>query len=87
MDTSSEEVDEIIETGKEIIIIVDYKVTDDDELVLSRTNMSNINEIIEKFKNYFKKEVKYIVVYNGETKYNKIQFKNVKKIPKWNRRN
>lgn len=39
--------------------------------------MSNINEIIEKFKNYFKKEVKYIVVYNGETKYNKIQFKNI----------
>lgn len=34
LDTSSEEVDEIIETGKEIII-VDYKVTDDDELVLS----------------------------------------------------
>ena len=59
---------------------MDYKVTDDDELVLSRTNMSNINEIIEKFKNYFKKEVKYIVVYNGETKYNKIQFKNVKKF-------
>lgn len=79
LDTSSEEVDEIIETGKEIII-VDYKVTDDDELVLSRTNMSNINEIMEKFKNYFKKEVKYIVVYNGETEYNKIQFKNVKKF-------
>lgn len=76
LDNSSEEVDEIIETDDKVIV-VDYKVTTDDELVLSRTNMSNINEIIEKFKNYFKKEVKYIVVYNGGTKYNKIQFKNI----------
>ena len=79
LDNSSEEVDEIIETDDKVIV-VDYKVTTDDELVLSRTNMNNITEIIEKFKKYFKKEVEYIVVYNGETKHNKIQFKNVKEF-------
>lgn len=79
LDTSSEEVDEIIETDKEIIVI-DYKVTNDDELILSRTNMNNISEIMEKFRKYFNKEVKYIVAYNGETNHNKIQFKNVKEF-------
>lgn len=79
LDTSSEEVDEVIETDREVIV-VDYKVTNDDELVLKRTNMNNINEIIDKFEKYFKKEVKYIIAYNGETKYNKIQFKNVKEF-------
>ena len=80
LDTSSEEeVDEIIETDKKVII-VDYKVTNDDELVLSRTNIRKIEEIIEKFEKYFKKEVNYIVVYKGETKYNKVQFKNVQEF-------
>lgn len=79
LDTDSIEVDEIVETGTKIIV-VDYKISDDSDLILTRININKIEEIKEKIEKYFKKEVEYAIVYNGETKYNEVQFKNIEEF-------
>lgn len=79
LDTDSIEVDEIVETDTKIIV-VDYKIPDDSDLILTRVNINKIEEIKEKIKKYFKKEIEYMIVYNGETKYNEVQFKNIEEF-------
>ena len=75
LDTSYEEVDEIIELPNNISVI-DYKISDDIELLKSRINLQNINNIKEILSKHFKKEIYYKIVYNGDTKSETLQFQN-----------